>query len=217
MTPHTRSLRSLRAILLALSGPVLLSVPLCAATITGGMTTVTVDPGTLATLTGAGFTLAPVAPASVASISPLAVSFPITGGDDTSMIDHSGGLSLTDNGTTVTLANFVIDVPGSVLTGAVTANNATTDGVTLFNIGSGADLTISSALAGDLTSVYGLPDLTGASLGTASIMATGGTSATPEPASFALFAIGLLGAGLTARKCGQENRSILSARSFLSA
>lgn len=200
MTTHLPSLRSLGSAMFAISGPVLLSIPLCAAPVTGGMTTVSVDQSTLATLTGAGFTLAPVAPASVASTSPLEVSFPITGGNTTSMIDHSGGLSLTESGKTVTLANFIINVPGNVLTGAVTANNATTDGVTLFNIGSGADLTISSALAGDLTSVYGLPDLTGANLGTAIVMATTGSSATPEPASFALLGLGLFGAGIAARK-----------------
>lgn len=200
MTTHLPSLRSLGSAMFAISGPVLLSIPLCAAPVTGGMTTVSVDQSTLATLTGAGFTLAPVAPASVASTSPLEVSFPITGGNTTSMIDHSGGLSLTESGKTVTLANFIINVPENVLTGAVTVNNATTDGVTLFNIGSGADLTISSALAGDLTSVYGLPDLTGANLGTAIVMATTGSSATPEPASFALLGLGLFGAGIAARK-----------------
>jgi len=200
MTTHLPSLRSLGSAMFAISGPVLLSIPLCAAPVTGGMTTVSVDQSTLATLTGAGFTLAPVAPASVVSTSPLEVSFPITGGNTTSMIDHSGGLSLAESGKTVTLANFIINVPGNVLTGAVTANNATTDGVTLFNIGSGADLTISSALAGDLTSVYGLPDLTGANLGTAIVMATTGSSATPEPASFALLGLGLFGAGIAARK-----------------
>lgn len=200
MTTHLPSLRSLGSAMFAISGPVLLSIPLCAAPVTGGMTTVSVDQSTLATLTGAGFTLAPVAPASVVSTSPLEVSFPITGGNTTSMIDHSGGLSLTESGKTVTLANFIINVPENVLTGAVTVNNATTDGVTLFNIGSGADLTISSALAGDLTSVYGLPDLTGANLGTAIVMATTGSSATPEPASFALLGLGLFGAGIAARK-----------------
>lgn len=188
-----------RSVLFAVSGTLLLAAYAAATPVTSGMTSVSVNPGTLSTLTSAGFTLAPVSPAMVTSSSPLVVSFPITGGDTTSMIDHSGGLSLTDSGKTVTLADFVIDVPGSVLTGAVTANGSTTNGVTLFNIGSGASLTISSALAGDLSSIYGLPNLTGVNLGTATI-SPGMTSATPEPASFALMTLGLLGAGLGTRR-----------------
>jgi hypothetical protein len=114
------------------------------------------------------------------------------------MIDHSGGLALTENGTTVTLANFVIDVPGNILTGAVTSNNATTNGVTLFSIGSNASLNISPALASDLSSIYGLPNLAGVNLGTATIT-PGAVSATPEPSTAALISLGLLGAAVLGR------------------
>ncbi len=190
-----KSIRSnfTRAVFSAACGVFLLSSASVAAPVSSGMTTVSVNPSTLSTLTGAGFTLAPIAPATVMSTSPLAVSFPITGGNTTSMIDHSGGLSLTNNGTTVMLENFIIDVPGNVLTGAVTANNATTNGVTLFNLGSNASLNISSMLASDLSTIYGLPDLTGANFGSATI-SPGAAGAVPEPASLALMAVGLLGA-----------------------
>lgn len=106
--------RRLRVALCA-AGSLLVSSVSFATPVAGGMTTVTVNPSTLSTLIGAGFSLAPVSPATVVSGSPLTVSFPIVGGDTASMIEHSGGLSLTETGTTVTLANFVIDVPGNIL------------------------------------------------------------------------------------------------------
>ena len=66
-----------------------------AAPVTGGTTTVNLNAGTVTALVGLGFSVAPIAPATddLTATPPKAV-FPITGGDDTTNINHSGGLAL---------------------------------------------------------------------------------------------------------------------------
>ncbi len=194
-----------RAILTS-CGLLLFSSILPAATITGGMTTVALDSGTLTTLESL-FTIRTVPPTMITT-SPAAgtvVNFPITGGDTTGgLIDHSGGLTLTGKatpmgvGTEVVTENYVINLNTSTLTSEVVVNGGTPMmNVPLFSIGAGDALTVSSTLAGALSSVYGVPNLTGAPVGTATVSPT---TATPEPASFALLGGGLLAAFVSRKK-----------------
>jgi hypothetical protein len=144
-----------------------------------------------------------------ATLNGTTVTFPITGGDtSTGMITHSGGLTLTGTttpmgvGTMVAAEDYVINLNSLVLSGNVSVNGgAPMMGVALFDIGSGDVLTVDSALAGALTSVFGVPNLAGATVGTATVSPiTGGGAATPEPASFALVGGGLLAAFQLLRK-----------------
>lgn len=164
-----------------------------AATIYGGDTSVALNTSTLSALTGLGFTIAPVAPATVSSG---VATFPITGGDTTSVIDHSGGLSLTKGATTADIENFVINLSTDTLTGDLVAGGSTTPNFTFFDIGSGASLTLDASLAGALSSVYGITNLTGAPIGTATISPV----LTPEPTTISLAAFGLLAAASIGRK-----------------
>lgn len=179
-----------------------LSSALSAAPITGGNTSVALDSATLATLQSF-FNIGTVSPATLtSSMGVTTAMFPITGGDtDTGMITHSGGLTLTGTttpmgvGTEVSTENYVIDLGTKMLTAEVSVNGgAVMPGVALFDIDAGNVLTVDSALAGALSTVYGLPDLTGATIGTATVSPTTGPSAVPEPASFALVGAGLLAA-----------------------
>ena len=118
--------------------------------------------------------------------------FPITGGDDTTSINHSGGLAFTKGGVTADIENFVINLAGpnaGKLTGELIAGGTTTNNVPFFDIDAGNALTLDATLAAGLSSVYGIPNLTGASIGTATINA----SAAPEPRDAALVGIGILG------------------------
>jgi hypothetical protein len=78
-----------------------------------GDTSLTLDPGAAALLGGAGISAAPVGPATVGSGGSLV--FPITGGklataDLAGVIPHSGGIRLSDGGTTVDLLSFEINL-----------------------------------------------------------------------------------------------------------
>jgi uncharacterized protein (TIGR03382 family) len=174
-----------------------------AATIYGGTTTVTLNTATIGALTGLGFSITPVAPSTLGG-TPLAATFPITGGDTSMDITHSGGLAFAKGGTTADIENFVINLSGpnaNTITGQVLVNGSLVGTAGLFDIGSGLALTLDSALAGDLVSVFGVPNLTGASIGTASVNA----STTPEPTSIALGGLGLLAAALVARRRVRTN------------
>jgi Htaa len=91
--------------------------------IEGGATLLTVDPGTLEALTGAGFAVEPIEPAQVsqAASGEVTFAFPIKWGwlaasDLSGKIKHRGGLSFSKGGTTVGVKNFVIDTSEGVLT-----------------------------------------------------------------------------------------------------
>jgi MYXO-CTERM domain-containing protein len=187
----------LRTALVATGSAIVLAANSNAATVYGGSTSVALNATTYNALTADGFMLGIVSPAT---LSGLTATFPITGGDTTSMIDHSGGLSFTDNGVTADITNFVINLTGSpVVEGTIglagTAPLSTS--TDFFDIGAGGALTLDSQLAGDLTAVFGAPNLTGVSIGTATINAV---TATPEPASISFAALGLLAAGALSRR-----------------
>jgi hypothetical protein len=166
-----------------------------AATITGGTTSVALDSTFVSTVTGAGITPAAVAPGMLMGTT---ATFPITGGDTTTgMIDHAGGLSFTKDASSATIENFVIDLNTMLLSGEVIANGGTPMmNVNLFNIGNGNTLSINSALASGLSAVFGVPDLTGVTVGVATVSPIT-PSAVPEPSALALlFSGGALLAGM---------------------
>ena len=86
-----------------------------------GATTLKLDPGAVAALTGLGVAPAPIAPARALAADELA--FPITNSFKnavrTGKIRHSGGISLTAGSTTVRLTDFVIDPLRGQLTALV--------------------------------------------------------------------------------------------------
>lgn len=185
--------KSLRTVILTTGGALLLCSHAGAAPITGGTTTVNLDAGTVGALVSLGFSIAPIAPATanLGATPPNAV-FPITGGDSATNINHSGGLAFTKSGVTADIQNFVINLAGpnaGKLTGDLVAGGSTTNNVPFFDIGAGNALTLDATLAAGLSSLYGIPNLTGASIGTATVNA----STVPEPGNAAIVCIGILG------------------------
>jgi hypothetical protein len=90
-------------------------------TLTGKNTNLVLGAATKQALTGAGITIAPVAPAAAASTG---ITFPITGGTLTKAlllgaIRHSGGLSFTHAGKTVTATSLNINTLSRTLTAMV--------------------------------------------------------------------------------------------------
>lgn len=179
------------AALIALGG-IVFSSPAGATAITGGTTSVALNGATVTALVGLGFSIAPIAPATLTGLDAV---FPITGGDTTTMIDHDGGLAFTKGATTADIENFVIDLATDKLSGDLVAGGVTTHNVAFFDLGAGGALTLDSTLAQDLSSVYSIPNLTGASIGTATVAAT----TVPEPGTRALLSLALL-VGLVATR-----------------
>jgi hypothetical protein len=184
--------KSLRTVTLATGSVLLLCSVVAAAPVTGGTTTVNLNAGTVTALVGLGFSIAPIAPATAnLEATPPNAVFPITGGDSSTNINHSGGLAFTRSGITADIENFVINLAGpnaGKLTGDLIAGGTTTNNVPFFDIGAGNALTLDATLAAGLSSVYGIPNLTGTPIGTAVINA----SAVPEPGDAALVGIGTL-------------------------
>ena len=130
-----------------------------AATIVGGNTRVAVNQ----TLLGAPFNIGPGVTGGTTvfqaptGVLPLIVNIPVTGGDTAvGPINHDGsGVTLTRNGATITLANFVVNFGGTVTGSLTRSNGTTTTGETLFtfNPGSLGDIV---APANFLTPVVGL-------------------------------------------------------------
>ena len=153
-----------------------------AAPITGGNTSVALNSGTVTALVNLGFTIGPVTPAT---LSGLTATFPITGGDTTTDITHSGGLAFTKGGVTTDITNFTINLLNGTLFGDV---NGGTTPTTFFDLGAGGVLTLDPTLAGALVSIYGIPNLSGATIGVATVNA----NVAPEPSSIGLTLLGAL-------------------------
>jgi hypothetical protein len=148
-----------------------------------GDTKLTLDAGTLGAITGAGYTPAIVAPATLSA--PVA-TFPIVkskiASDLTSgFIGHSGGLSLTKGGTTTSATDFDIKLSASpTLAAAINGGAAKTDILNLDLSGltqsvAGQTVTLQGVAAKvntTLASALGIPSADGATLGTVVVTAT---------------------------------------------
>ncbi len=172
-----------------------------AAAITGG-TTVTFDASTLSILTGADFSITSVSPATL-NTSPVSAIVPITGGDTTTNITHSGGLTLTHNATAASLTNFNINLANNTLFGMITAGESSAGDVALFDLSSSGGttmLTLDPVLASQIASACGVQLPAGTLIGTATVAA----SVAPEPASVGFAALGVV--CLLARAAGAKLR-----------
>src|SRR5512144_2278369 len=90
--------------------------------VSGRSTTLKLDPGTAQALKAAGVQISPVSPATAAPSG--GINFPITGGTLTQAglqgsINHSGGLTFTHAGKTVTATNFVLNTTQRTLSATV--------------------------------------------------------------------------------------------------
>jgi hypothetical protein len=147
-----------------------------------GDTKLTLDPGTLGAITGAGYTPAIVAPATLAGT---VAAFPIVkskiaAGLTSGAIGHSGGLSLTKSGTTTSATDFDIKLSASpTLAAAINGALPKTD---ILNLDladlkqtvAGQTVTLDGATAKVNTTfanALGIPSADGATLGTAVVTA----------------------------------------------
>ena len=163
----------------------------------GGTTTVTIESSIVDALTNAGIGVSPVGTGQLAG---LTATFPITGGSldtvtlDTTVEHNGSGLSLFTGGTILDLTNFLITANLGTSTGLVVGdaslNGSPLGSVPLFTIGNGLALSFTPEASAALTSVFGLPDLSGVLFGTADV----DPQAVPEPPTFGLLATVLIGA-----------------------
>ena len=148
-----------------------------------GATTVTLNQDTIGAVVGLGLTPAPITPGVLGMDGDaLKASFPIVGNLKGGIIKHTGGLSLSAGGTTLTLTNYFIDTNEGVLTAMAAVNGDEVGRLPLFDLGGapaqdGCAGTASLSLSGDaadaLTMVFGAPDLTGADFGIACVAPRG--------------------------------------------
>lgn len=190
----------------ALAATALFATPAAAADIVGGSTSVTLTAAP--TLTAAGVSVAPTGSASVSLSGGLpVVTFPITGGStnpatNTALIFHNGsGLSFSNGlGATLNIGNFVIDTSALTISGFASANGGAASNLTLFNLGSGNTLLLSSGAASAFNSVFGLNLAAGTQIGTASVNPITATAAVPEPGTWMLMLFGFGAAGYAIRR-----------------
>jgi hypothetical protein len=159
-----------------------------------GSTTVVLDPGFLQALGSLEINPAPISPGRLVSsrLHGVRASFPITAGAVDlgaikAEIAHSGGLSLSRNGTRVELTSFLIDLLGNgapVLTGLVTVNDDLVGRLPLFDLALGTvggdddilrvrdvGVTLNAQAAAALSQVFGAAVPAGLPIGIASVRA----------------------------------------------
>jgi hypothetical protein len=151
----------------------------------GGKTVLAPEAATFDTLAGAGVTVSPTGDASAGS---RGIAFPITGGrfdadQVAGKVEHDGGLSFAGNGTSLTLENFVVKVGAKNVIRAEVAGGGHVrladldlDRAKIKQRGgklviSNVDVLLAGRAAAALSAVFGLPDLRGADLGTATVKA----------------------------------------------
>jgi hypothetical protein len=127
-----------------------------------------------ADLAGLGLTAAPFGSGTAAGA---IFTFDVTGGavdslTGNALVEHAGsGVALTAGTTSAFVGNFLIDTGAGTVSGdGAVLGGAGFLGATLFTFGDGdalpgVELLFSSTLAGVLSSVFGAPDLTGATFG----------------------------------------------------
>ncbi len=186
--------------------------------IVGGITSVSLT--SASALAGLGLSVGGLGSATISPGStgtPLAY-FPVTGGSINTdsfagSILHAGsGLSLSTSAATVNLTNFVINTVSGTLSGNVAVGATNLGVVPLFNLGSSGiavapfSLSLTSAAAGALSTVFGVPNLTGFLIGNANTLPI--TSAVPEPATVLsmLAGLALIGATLRRRQAANADR-----------
>jgi hypothetical protein len=151
----------------------------------GGKTVLAPEAATFETLAGAGVTVTPTGTASAVSAG---IAFPITGGrfnadQVTGKVEHKGGLTFTGHGASLTLENFVVKVGDKNVIRAEVAGGGHVrladldlDEAKIQQRGgklviSNVDVLLAGKAAAALSGVFGLPDLRGADLGTATVKA----------------------------------------------
>lgn len=178
----------------------------------GGVTQVTLT--SAPTLTSLGLAVAPTGTATVFTNSsgiPVA-SFNITGNTPANLIFHDGsGLRFSAGGASLAISNFLINTNTNTITGTVMANGALVgNGLNLFNIGSGLNLTLSATALGAFGSTFGLNQATVTALSTAVI----GTARiipaadVPEPGTLLLLLSGAAVAGPALRRRFAKAKSV---------
>jgi hypothetical protein len=197
-------------------GSVLAFGPAQALPVVGGTTAVKLT--SAPTLTGAGVTVSGLGTATLSPGSdslPIAY-FPITGGDiNTSTfagtIAHNGsGLRLSTSTGTINLMNFLINTSTLSLTGSVAFGTTLLSNVPLFDLSFGTvpvfpfNLKLTATAAGALSTVLGVPNLTGATIGIANTLPI--TSAVPDVATTSSMLAGL---GLMAMVLGRRKHSAM--------
>ena len=198
MTAALRLPRRMLVVIAALFA-VAAMAPAAASASNFGYTELKLDPGTATALTSAppaGFGLTPglVGAASLSNPGNLldGIRFPITNTLFSTLVTrqirHTGGITLTGGGTTVTLADYTINLGWNpTLTAVVTATgavNASFGRVPILKLGfMGAGVNVgggflrigpvtgrlTSTAASALTAAFGAPDLTGTVLGKATV------------------------------------------------
>jgi hypothetical protein len=169
--------------------------------VTGGTTAVKLTAAP--TLTGAGVTIINLGNTTLSPGSdgiPIAY-IPITGGDINTTtfagtIAHNGsGLRLSSSTGSINLTNFLINTNTLSLTGTVAYGTTSLSNVPLFDLSFGTNpiypfnLKLTAAAGGALSTVLGVPNLTGATIGIANTLPI--TAAVPDVASITSMMAGL--------------------------
>ena len=145
-----------------------------------GTTTVRLDPATIdVVVNDLGLSPAAVLPGK---LSGLEASFPIVGNAKDGVIKHTGGLSLSDGTTKLSLTRYFIDTNVGQLTAMASVDGVEVGRIPLFDVtlttpaagcAASAELALTSDAAGALDMIFDLPvtpeELTGAHFGTACV------------------------------------------------